>query len=106
MVKTYDNLKDDDGNYIPNRTMLFIPTSKIKEDGIISEYVSGLAYVPETPGITFIVDDWIIPQIDKLKFEDGELKVKDGKNIEEPQKTEKELEREQLLKRLAELETE
>ena len=45
MVKTYDNLKDDDGNYIPNRTMLFIPTSKIKEDGIISEYEIGRAHV-------------------------------------------------------------
>ena len=106
MIKTYDNLKDDDGNYIPNRILLFIPTSKIKEDGIISEYVSGLAYVPETSGITFIVDDWIIPQLDKLKFINGELKVKDGEDIEEPQKTEKELEREALLKRLAELEIE
>ena len=73
MIKTYNNLKDDDGNYIPDRTMLFIPSSKIKDDGIISEYVSGLAYVPETPGITFIVDTHVAKQANKLKLIDGEL---------------------------------
>ena len=104
MINLYENLRDKDGNIRPNVTKLFINSTD--EDGGITEYLSGVAIVPEGSGTMFIVDDWIIPQIDKLKFEDGELKVKDGENIEEPQKTEKELEKEQLLKRLAELEIE
>ncbi len=104
MINFYENLRDKDGNIRQNVTKLFINSTD--EDGGITEYLSGVAIVPEGAGTMFIVDEWIIPQIDKLKFEDGELKVKDGQDIEEPQITEKELEREALLKRLAELETE
>lgn len=104
MINLYDNLRDKEGNIRQNVTKLFINSTDA--DGNINEYLSGVAIVPEGAGTMFIVDDWIIPQLDKLKFISGELQLKDGENIEEPQKTEKELEREALLKRLAELETE
>ena len=103
MVNIYESLYEND-RLVNGRTKLFIKTTDY--DGTIKDHEYGVAFTPNSTGTMFIVDDWIIPQIDKLKFEDGELKVKDGEDIEEPQKTEKELEREQLLKRLAELETE
>ena len=51
------------------------------------------------------MDDWIIPQLEKILFVNGELKVKDGEEIIPPVKTEKELQREALLKQLAELDS-
>ena len=53
----------------------------------------------------FIVDDWLIDQLDKVQFIDGELSVKDGEELIPPVKTEKEIQREALLKQLAELDS-
>ena len=53
----------------------------------------------------FIVDDWIIPQLDKVLFVDGELKVKDGEEVVPPVKTERQLQIEKLQRQLAELES-
>ena len=49
----------------------------------------------------FIVDDWLIDQLDKVVFKDGTLQVKDGEQLVEPVKSEKELQREELLRQLA-----
>lgn len=104
MVNIYDTIKDDHGNLILGVTKLFIIS--VQSDYTIGKFISGVACVPEGNGTMFIVDDWIIPQIDKLLFIDGELVVKDGETIEEPVKTERELKREELLSQIAELDAE
>lgn len=72
MVKTYNNLKDSDGNYISGRTMLFV-SSNTQENEPLTNYVSGLAYVPETPGTSYIVDIETAEQAHQLKIVDGNL---------------------------------
>lgn len=101
MINVYDNLRDDDGGAIIGRTKLFI--SKTDEQGTILSSQSGTLLTPEGTGTMFIVDDWLIPQIDKVVFKDGTLQVKDGEQLDEPVKSDLQLEEEALLKRLAEL---
>lgn len=103
MVNVYEDLRDRTGNLISGRTKLFLKNSNL--DGDIEEYLSGVACVPEGNGVMFIVDDWLIDQLDKINFVDGTLKVKDGEELIPPVKTEKELQREALLKQLAELDS-
>ena len=99
MVKIYDNIKDGHGIDDPKRVRLFI--TKVKDDGTINEFLSGNSAVPMTNGTMFIVDDWLIDQLDKVVFKDGTLKVKEGEQLVEPVKSEKELQREELLRQLA-----
>lgn len=54
----------------------------------------------------FIVDDWLIPQLDKVEFIDGSLSVKDGEELIPPAKTEKELQIEAIERQLAALKAE
>lgn len=103
MVNVYEDLRDRTGNLISGRTKLFLKNSDL--DGDVEEYLSGVACVPEGNGMMFIVDDWLIDQLDKVQFIDGTLKVKDGEELVPPVKTEKELQREALLKQLAELDS-
>ena len=103
MVNIYDRFKDDGGSRIPGRTKLFIMSTS--EDGGIDRYISGVAFTSEENGTQFIVDDWLVDQIEKLQFIDGTLSVREGETLKEPVKSEKELQREALLKQLAELET-
>ena len=86
---------------IPGRTKLFIVDSD-NEGEIVRSY-DGTSIIPENNGTLFIVDDWLIPQLDKVVFKDGTLKVKEGEQLDEPVKTVLEREEEELLKRLAEL---
>ena len=99
MVKIYDNIKDENGIESPNRVRLFI--TKTDEEGTINEFLSGNSAVPMTNGTMFIVDDWLIDQIDKVIFKDGTLQVKEGEQLDEPVKSEKEKQREELLRQLA-----
>ena len=101
MVKIYDNIKDENGIDDPKRVRLFI--TKVEDDGTINEFLSGNSAVPMTNGTMFIVDDWLIDQLDKVVFKDGTLQVKDGEQLDEPVKSDLQLEEEALLKRLAEL---
>ena len=101
MVKIHDSLRDSEGDMVKGRTKLFILSTD--SEGSICDFLEGYAIVPEESGTLFIVDDWLIPQINKLKFIDGELKVKDGEAINEPKKSEDELKEEELLRQLAEL---
>ena len=103
MVNIYNSLRDEYGNLIDGRTKLFIKSTK--DDGTINDYIRGLAFTPEDNGTMFIVDDWLIPQLDKVRFKDGVLSVKEGEELIPPVKTEKELQREALLKQLAELDS-
>lgn len=99
MVKIYDNIKDENGIESPKRIKLFI--TKTSEDGTINEFLSGNSAVPMTNGTLFIVDDWLIDQLDKVVFKNGTLQVKDGEQLDEPVKSEKEKQREELLRQLA-----
>ena len=99
MVKIYKNIQDENGIDDPNRSRLFI--TKVDDSGAISEFLSGNSAVPMTNGTLFIVDDWLIDQLDKVIFKDGTLKVKEGEELVEPVKTEKEKHREELLRQLA-----
>lgn len=99
MVKIYDNIKDENGIESPSRVKLFI--TKTLDDGTISESIAGNSAVPMTNGTMFIVDDWLIDQLDKVVFKDGTLQVKEGEQLDEPVKSEKEKQREELLRQLA-----
>ena len=101
MIKVYDNLRNAEGGAILGRTKLFI--SKTDDDGTILSSQSGTLLTPEDSGTMFIVDDWLIDQLDKVVFKDGTLQVKDGDQLDEPVKSDLQLEEEALLKRLAEL---
>lgn len=101
MLNIYQDIRDEDGGVVSGRTKLFI--KETLEDGSIDLYMSGLACIPETSGTLFIVDEYIIEQIEKVQFVDGVLSVKDSEELTVPEKTEEEIEREQLLARLAEL---
>ena len=99
MIMVYDNLRNTEGGAILGRTKLFI--SKTDDDGTILSSQSGTLLTPEDSGTMFIVDDWLIDQLDKVVFKDGTLKVKEGEQLDEPVKSEKELQREELLRQLA-----
>ena len=103
MVNIYNSLRDEYDNLINGRTKLFIKSTK--DDGSINEYIRGVAFNPEGNGVMFIVDDWLIDQLDKIQFVDSTLKVKEGEELIPPVKSEKELQREALLKQLAELDS-
>lgn len=104
MINTYSNLIDGNGEQDMSRTKLFI--REYDTDGNIVRFQSGLYFTPEESGILFIIDKWLLDQIDKVKFSDGVLSVKEGEELMPPVKSEKELKREALLKQLAELESE
>ena len=103
MVNIYDKLRDEHGELVNGRTKLFIKT--VDSDGSISEFNHGIAFVTEENGTQFIVDDWLVEQIDKLQFVGGSLSVKKSESLDPPAKSEKELQREALLKQLAELDS-
>ena len=99
MVNIYNNIKNENGIDDPKRIRLFI--TKVGENGELSEFTSGNSIVPMTNGTMFIVDDWLIDQLDKVVFKDGTLQIKQGEQLDEPVKSEKELQREELLRQLA-----
>lgn len=103
MVNIYDEYLDDDSNVITDRTKLFVPASEIKEDGSFTHFQSGILVTPDKSGFFYIVDNWIIEQIEKIIIVDGRLAVKENEELIPPVKSEKELQREALLKQLAEL---
>lgn len=103
MVNIYDKLRDEHGELVNGRTKLFIKT--VDSDGSVSEFNHGIAFVTEENGTQFIVDDWLVGQIDKLQFVGGSLSVKKGESLDPPAKTDRELQREALLKQLAELDS-
>lgn len=103
MIELYDDVRLSDGSIASGRTKLFIKGTL--DDGTISNCQTGSLLSPDGAGTIFIVDDWLIDQLDKVQFKDGVLSVKDGETLTPPVKTEKELQREALLKQLAELDS-
>lgn len=103
MLEIYESIRDENSGIVPGRTKLFIVNTNEFGEIILSEH--GTKLTPEGTGTMFIVDDWLIPQLDKVQFIDGVLSVKEGEELIPPVKTEKELQREALLKQLAELDS-
>ena len=103
MVNIYQSIYDENSNLIKGRTKLFIKESL--EDGSIGNHEYGIAVTASETGTMFIIDDWVIDQRDKLLFKEGALSVKEGEELIPPVKTERELQREALLKQLAELDS-
>ena len=103
MIELYDDVRLPDGSIASGRTKLFI--KETLDDGTISNCQTGSLLIPDGAGTILIVDDWLIDQLDKVQFIDGVLSVKDGETLTPPVKTEKELQREALLKQLAELDS-
>ena len=101
MINIYNSLRDENDTLLPNRTILFIRKDEIEENGEFELYSYGLGVSLDGSGYSFIVDDWLIDQLDKVVFKDGTLKVKDGEQLDEPVKSEKEKQREELLRQLA-----
>ena len=103
MIELYDDIRLPDGSIASGRTKLFI--KETLDDGTISNCQTGSLLIPDGAGTILIVDDWLIDQLDKVQFIDGVLSVKDGEELIPPVKSEKELQREALLKQLAELDS-
>ena len=103
MIELYDDVRLSDGSIASGRTKLFI--KETLDDGSISNCQTGSLLIPDGAGTILIVDDWLIDQLDKVQFIDGVLSVKNGETLTPPVKTEKELQREALLKQLAELDS-
>ena len=101
MINIYNSLRDENDALVPNRTILFIRKDEIEENGEFELYSYGLGVSLDGSGYSFIVDDWLIDQLDKVVFKDGTLKVKEGEQLVEPVKSEKEKQREELLRQLA-----
>ena len=101
MINIYNSLRDENDALVPNRTILFIRKYEIDENGEFELYSYGLGVSLDGSGYSFIVDDWLIDQLDKVVFKDGTLKVKEGEQLVEPVKSEKEKQREELLRQLA-----
>lgn len=101
MLNIYETIRDEMGNIINGRTKLFI--LNVVEDDNIGNFNHGAYVVPEEAGTMFIVDSHVIEQIDKLKFINGQLVLKDGEEIVPPVKTDLEKQEEELEKQLAEL---
>src|SRR5699024_2240131 len=103
MLELYDDVRLSDGSIASGRTKLFI--KETLDDGTISNCQTGSLLIPDGAGTILIVDEWLIDQLDKVQFIDGVLSVKEGEELIPPVKTEKELQREALLKQLAELDS-
>lgn len=101
MIRLYESIYDGNRDFIDGRSKLFI--NKVDGDGNIVKFGGGIGYVPIEPGTLLIVDDYLIEQVDKLKFINNQLEVKEGMTIDVPQLSETEIKRQELLKQLAEL---
>src|SRR5699024_8268456 len=98
LMETYKEIRDENGQAIKGRTHLFV--TECDTDGSIINSQSGVNIVPEVAGTLFVVDDWLIPQIDKLMFVDGTLVIKEVEMIEEQVKSDADLQEEELLRQL------
>ena len=98
-MNIYESIYNDKNELINGRTKLFI--MQCDEDGVITKSLDGTSLIPSESGTMFIVDNWLIDQLDKVVFKDGTLQVKDGEQLDEPVKSEKEKQREELLRQLA-----
>lgn len=104
MINIYESIQDKDGRNISGRTKLFIQKSDEFGEIVICNY--GTLYTPSETGSMFIVDEWLIDQLHKLQFLNGELSVKDGEELIPPVKSDKERMIEKMERQLAALKAE
>ena len=102
MILIYKNLYDDDGNEVPGRKILFVAA---EYDGTITSSTSSHSLAVNQTGFVYIVDDTVLNNIDKFEVINGNLQLRKGETLEKVVKSEKELQREALLKQLAELDS-
>lgn len=98
----YKNLYDDEGNEVTSRKLVFITT---EDDGAITSTTSSQSLAVNRTGFVYVVDENVLNNIDKFEVINGNLRLRKGEVLEEVVKSEKELQRETLLKQLAELES-
>lgn len=103
MINVYENYRDSNGDAVNNRTILFLRDADIAGDGSINTYAAGPGVSADVSGRIFIVDEWLINQLDKVQFKDGTLSVKEGMELEPPVKSEKQLKLEELRRQMAKL---
>ena len=102
MILIYKNLYDDDGNEVPGRKILFVAA---EYDGTITSTTSSQSLAVNRTGFVYVVDEIVLDNIDKFEVINGNLRLRKGEVLEEVVKSEKELQREALLKQLAELDS-
>lgn len=103
MILIYKNLYDDDGNEVAGRKLLFVVA---EEDGSITSSTSSHSLAVNRTGFVYVVDENVLNNIDKFEVINGNLQLRKGETLEKVVKSEKDLQREALLKQLAELESE
>ena len=99
----YKSLFDSEGNEVTSRKLIFITT---EDDGTITSTTSSQSLAVNRTGFVYVVDENVLNNIDKFEVINGNLQLRKGETIEKVVKSEKELQREALLKQLAELESE
>lgn len=108
IIKTYNNLKDDNDNIIENRKLLTVNIENIDSEGNFGNYTVSTVSFTTSPSVVLIIDDYVTDQLDKtkLKIIDGkyELVLKDGEEFTYPIETEKEKQIRELKEQLAALE--
>lgn len=103
MINVYNSLRDDNDMVIKGRTLLYIRDDDIGDEGEIVTFSAGPAITTECAGRLFIVDDWLIDQLDKVRLYYGKLAVKDDEELEPPIKSDLDLEEEEAMRLLEDI---
>ena len=98
----YNSLFDSEGNEVTSRNLIFITS---EDDGTITSTTSSQSLAVNRTGFVYVVDEIVLDNIDKFEVINGNLRLRKGEVLEEVAKSEKELQREALLKQLAELDS-
>ena len=98
----YKSLFDSDGNEVTSRKLIFITT---EDDGTITSTTSSQSLAVNRTGFVYVVDENVLNNIDKFEVINGGLQLRKGETLEKVVKSDKELQREALLKQLAELDS-
>ena len=98
----YDSLFDDYGDEVIGRKIIFLTA---EDDGNISSMTCGFPLIVNRTGFVYVVDEVVVNNIYKFEVINGNLRLREGETLDEPVKSEKELQREALLKQLAELDS-
>lgn len=96
----YKNMYDDEGNEVTSRKLVFITT---EDDGTINSTTSSQSLAVNRTGFVYVVDEVVLNNIDKFEVINGNLQLRDGETLEEPVKSDLEIEEEELLRRIAEI---
>lgn len=100
----YKTLYADNGSERSNCSVIFI---EVNETGEITSITNGGKVIGvSSSGLTFVVENIVLEQIDKFEVIGRDLVLKDGEEIIPPVKSEKELQIEAIERQLAALKAE